>query len=110
MTRDSKVITGIVLDEALELDLPDLCRLCDIPSELIISMVDEGIAEPLGHRPTEWRPTEWRFAGPALVRIRIALKLQRDLGVNLAGAALILDLLDELEALRQRARVRVWQD
>jgi chaperone modulatory protein CbpM len=30
----------------------------------------------------------------------MALRLQRDLGVNPAGAALALELLDELESLR----------
>jgi chaperone modulatory protein CbpM len=34
------------------------------------------------------------------VRVRSALRLQRDLGVNLAGIALALDLMEELESLR----------
>jgi chaperone modulatory protein CbpM len=34
----------------------------------------------------------------------VALGLQRDLGINLAGAALALQLLDEVEALRARLR------
>jgi chaperone modulatory protein CbpM len=36
--------------------------------------------------------------------VRCALRLERDLGVNLAGAALALDLLDELNRLRARQR------
>jgi len=35
----------------------------------------------------------------------VALRLQRDLGLNLAGAALALELLDEVEALRAQLRV-----
>jgi chaperone modulatory protein CbpM len=31
-----------------------------------------------------------------------ALRLKRDLGVNIAGAALAIDLLEELEELRAR--------
>lgn len=34
-----------------------------------------------------------------------ALRLRRDLGLNLAGAARALQLLDEVEALRERLRV-----
>lgn len=33
------------------------------------------------------------------------LRLRRDLGLNLAGAAQALQLLDEVEALRERLRV-----
>jgi chaperone modulatory protein CbpM len=35
-------------------------------------------------------------------RATVSLRLQRDLGVNLAGVALALQLLDEVEALRAR--------
>ena len=45
--------------------------------------------------------TEW-FTGNQVRRASIALRLQRDLGVNLAGVALALDLLDELNGLRVR--------
>lgn len=38
-------------------------------------------------------------------RALVALRLQEDLGVNLAGAALALQLLEELETLRSRLRV-----
>jgi chaperone modulatory protein CbpM len=45
--------------------------------------------------------SEWRFSGAALRRARIALRLERDLGVNLPGVALALDLLEELQRLRR---------
>ena len=32
------------------------------------------------------------------------MRLQRDLGINLAGVALVMDLLDEIEELRGRLR------
>jgi chaperone modulatory protein CbpM len=38
----------------------------------------------------------------SLRRIRCAERLEEDLGVNSAGAALVLDLLEELERLRTR--------
>jgi chaperone modulatory protein CbpM len=42
---------------------------------------------------------EWRFSMNDLRRIKTALRLQRDLEVNLAGVALVLDLLDQLKEL-----------
>jgi chaperone modulatory protein CbpM len=64
-----------------------------------MDMVAEGILEPRGHPPQAWR-----FRGTAVIRATKTLHLQRDLGVNLSGAALVLDLLEELEELRRQAR------
>ena len=96
----SKLIVTVaadVLDEQTHYTLDELCSACGITVDIILDMVAEGVVEPEG--PT---PEAWRFAGTALVRIQAALRLQRDLRVNLPGAALALDLLEELEALRRR--------
>ncbi len=49
-------------------------------------------------------PAHWRFGGASLHRAHAALRLQRDLEINLAGVALALELLDEIESLRMRLR------
>lgn len=90
------VLTGQILDEEVLLGLRDVCSLCGVHAEYVIEMVEEGIAEPLGRSPREWR-----FTGPMVDRLQRALRLQSQLGVNLAGAALALDLLDELDELRR---------
>ena len=96
MREEVEILSGILLDEQARLNLRELCGTCGIHAELVIEMVSEGIAEPTGSDPVYWR-----FNGPAVKRMQRALRLQRDLGVNLAGAALALDLLEELEALRR---------
>ena len=60
-------------------------------------MVEYGLLEPIGKSPEKWK-----FKADALRRSKAALRLQHDSGVNLAGAALVLDLLDELEELRTK--------
>jgi chaperone modulatory protein CbpM len=40
-----------------------------------------------------------------LQRAKTAVHLQRDLDVNLAGVALVLDLLEEMEELRERVKL-----
>jgi len=60
-------------------------------------MAEEGVIEPVGRSPERWR-----FRGASLRRLRCAQRLQEDLGVNTAGIALVLDLMDELEQLRAR--------
>jgi chaperone modulatory protein CbpM len=88
------VHTGTVIEED-SLTLAQLCRACGVHADWIISLVEESIIEPQGEDIRLWR-----FSGASLVRARSALRLQRDLGVNLAGIALALDLIEELESLR----------
>jgi chaperone modulatory protein CbpM len=98
MTNDQKSLLTIELvDEDMELTLAELCQACRVPAEQIVELVGEGIVEPLGHSSRHWR-----FEAISVRRVRCALRLQHDLGVNLAGAALALDLLEELERLRMR--------
>jgi chaperone modulatory protein CbpM len=53
----------------------------------------------------EHEPHCWRFTGTQMRRARMALRLQSDLGINLAGVALALQLLDEIETLQMRLNV-----
>ena len=93
------LLSGDVLEEDVELTLAELCRICQLPAERLFELVEEGVVEPLGRDPVRWR-----FRGISVRRIRCAQRLERDLGVNVAGAALALDLLEELEDLRARLR------
>jgi chaperone modulatory protein CbpM len=92
-------ISAVLLDDSVELTLPELCSLCRVTEELVVEIVGEGIVEPSG--PARG---QWRFSGIAIARVQRVVRLQRDFGVNLAGAALALDLLDELEQLRRGRR------
>lgn len=91
------LLSGDVLEEDVELTLADLCHACRLPAERVYELIEEGVLEADGREPGGWR-----FRGISLHRVQIAQRLQRDLGVNLAGAALALDLLEELEQLRAR--------
>lgn len=95
-----KLLSGEIFEEEIELSLADLCRTCRLPAERVFELVDEGVIEPFGREPVQWR-----FRGTSVRRVRCAQRLEYDLGVNAAGAALALDLLEELERLRARLRV-----
>lgn len=97
MKEPVSVTTVSILDENLEFSLHQICRYCDLESEQVVEMVTEGIVEPRGDRPVNWR-----FNGYMLKRVQIATRLQRDLEINMPGVAVIIDLLNELEELRQR--------
>ena len=91
---------SMVPEELTELTLADVCRACEVQTEFIIELVEEGVLVPVGQEPEHWR-----FTYIHLRRARVASHLQRDLGLNLAGAALALELLEEIEALRARLKV-----
>ena len=95
--HDPSLPPADLLTQHLELTLVELCDACGLPTEHLLEMVQEGVLEPRGPAPGDWR-----FDAMALERARIAVRLQRDLDLNLAGAALALDLLEEVRGLRRR--------
>ena len=98
-SKRTKLLRGDLLDEDVEMTLAQLCQACELSEAQIIELVEQGIIDPLGPEPAEWR-----FVSVSLRRIRITRNLQRDLGVNAPGAALALELLEEIEELRARLR------
>lgn len=88
-----------ILEEAREITLAELTRACRVHADWVIELVEEGVIEPVGPQGPQWR-----FASTTIVRIQKAQRLQRDLGVNLPGIALALQLLDRIDALEQRLR------
>jgi len=90
-----------IIDEHFEFTLDELCQCCAVQDETIIAMVEEGMLSPVGSSPAEWR-----FTGTAQRHVEITLHLQRDLRVNLPGAALALELMEEIEMLRRQLRVK----
>jgi chaperone modulatory protein CbpM len=100
MADDSRlVIDCVVVEEELRFTLADLCRACGAERSQLVALVDEGVIEPAGGPPEDWT-----FGGNSLLRARTAVRLERDFGIGMAGAALVLDLLDEIETLRARLR------
>ncbi len=95
--RMHRQIEATLIDETVTFTMREVCEACGVHAERIVEIVEYGVVEPPGAPPSQWR-----FDAHALHRIRRALNLCQDLGVNLAGASLALDLLDELGDLRTR--------
>ena len=95
MTTELMIVSGTLLDDDAELTLAELCRALHVNVETVSALIDEGIVDAVRRESTTWR-----FAATSVRRARIAVQIQRDLGVNWAGAALVLDMLDELQYLR----------
>ena len=95
MAKDT--MTGVLLDEEYEFTLDELSQVCQVQRQWIIELVNEGILEPRGKDMEHWQ-----FTGICLYRAQSARRLQRDLGVNIAGIALVLELMEEIRGLRSR--------
>lgn len=82
----------------VQLTLLDLSRCCAVEVDFLIEMMQEGIVSPVAGHDVD----AWRFDEAAPRTVKVAWRLHRDLGVNWPGAALALQLLEELETLRAR--------
>lgn len=94
--RRTEVI-GVVLDHGSEWTSQELTTACGIDESRLFALVDEGVVEPIAGES----PADWRFTGVAVMCAQRASRLTRDPGINLAGVALALDLIDELSELRR---------
>ena len=91
-----KVLSGQVLEDYELVSIGRLCRSCTVEVETVTLLVDEGILDPVGVDVEHWQ-----FTVTSLRRVKTVVHLQRDLGVNLAGAALALELLDRIAELER---------
>jgi chaperone modulatory protein CbpM len=91
------------LYEPLDTDAPyaleEVCEVFVVEKRLVLEMVEFGILTPEGEDVSTWR-----FGAAAILRLQRARRLRRDLEINLAGIAVALDLLDELDRTRQRVK------
>ncbi len=97
---DDRALTGAIFEDSTVLTLEDLSRMCAVDQQHIVEYVAEGVIHAVASSD------QWHFSGAALRRTRLALRLERDLEINLAGVALALELLDELQQLRRDQAVR----
>jgi len=89
-----------VLTGELRLSINEFCDLCGVRTETVVEFVEHGLLEPHGSSATSWS-----FGADAVRRVQVAQRLQRDLSLNMEGTALVVELLEEIDHLRQRLRL-----
>jgi chaperone modulatory protein CbpM len=97
--KSRQILSGDLLEQDVEFTAEELCRSCQLQLDHVIEFVQEGVLDAKGKTQEEWR-----FKVSSIRRVRTAVRLQRDLGVNLAGAALALELLDRIAELESHLR------
>lgn len=99
MSRSSEeTVACQIIDEHATVSLGELCRSCGVPAEWVSRLVEEGVLEPTRASGA----TRWEFSMQYLPRVHRAARLERDLGLNMSGIALTLELMDEIRRLRRR--------
>ncbi len=93
--QTTDILFGHIIENESRLTMRQLCDACAVRAEFIIELVDEGFIEPSGVEKSHWC-----FNAVSIKRIQKAKHLQQDLGINLAGVALAVDLIEEIEYLR----------
>lgn len=94
--HDLIMLTEITVEDQPELSLEELCRVCQVTPDFLQELIAYGVIEP---------HIEGFFDAQHLRRVRIVRHLQQDLEVNLAGAALVLDLMGQIEEMRAKIEV-----
>ncbi len=97
MQQTMDILNGHIIENETRLTLRQLCDSCAVHAEYVIELVNEGIIEPSG-----MEKSHWCFNGISINRVRKAKHLQRDLGINLAGIALALELIEQIDALHAK--------
>lgn len=95
VTVTTTTTTTTMLGAAHPLATEELAHACGAGVDWVVQLVEVGIVEVSA--PT---PAQWRFESADLQRALAARRLERDFGVGLDAAALILDLQREVRRLR----------
>jgi chaperone modulatory protein CbpM len=88
-----------LVDERDWIGASEICQLCRIELTAVVELADLGVVSPRGYAPEQWQ-----FPASELSRLRTAGRLMRDLGLNVSGAALAVELLEQQHNLERRLR------
>jgi chaperone modulatory protein CbpM len=99
MTQPIDLLEAHLLGEGDWIAVSELCRVCELDIAVLVELADLGVVVPRGRVPDEWQ-----LPATSLPRLRVASRLMRDLGVNVSGAALAIELLDMQHDLERQVR------
>lgn len=96
--HEEDILTGTLLEDSW-LTLEQMAAACAVNPDWLVQHLEEGL---IPH--AESVAGVWRFSGAALVHVRRMRELERDFDAVPELAALMADLLEELDTLRARVR------
>ncbi len=94
--QDEDILIGSLMEDTW-LTLEQVAAACTVEPAWLLCHIEEGL---FPH--AESVAGVWRFSGPALQRARRMRQLERDFDAAPELAALVADLLEEIDTLRAR--------
>jgi chaperone modulatory protein CbpM len=96
--HDDDVLIGSLMEDSW-LTLDQVAAACTVEPEWLLRHIEEGLFPD-----AESVAGVWRFSGASLMRARLMRQLERDFDAVPELAALVADLLEEMETLHQKLR------
>jgi chaperone modulatory protein CbpM len=96
---ENEILIGSVVGDEGVLALEELARACGADVEWIVELVAVGVLAPEGRETTDWR-----FRAADLTCARRVARLQRDFGASMEAAAVMIDLLKQIDQLHARLK------
>lgn len=90
------MIQVIISEVNPQLNVEELCHCASINENVLYELVEHSIAVP----NTGVHAHEWLFNAAVVNVVKKATRIRRDLAVDWAGIALVLNLLDDIEDLK----------
>lgn len=94
--RSEDILTGCLMEDSW-LTLEQVAAACAVDPAWLLRHLDEGL---FPH--AESVAGVWRFSGAALLRARRMRRIERDFDAVPELAALVADLLEEMDAMREQ--------
>jgi chaperone modulatory protein CbpM len=98
--KKNETIIGVLIEETTTISFNEVCHKYQIPEELLIEMVEYGL---FSCQTTKME--QLNLNQHDLHKIESAFRLHQDLGINLPGVALALDLLEKIDKLNDEINI-----
>lgn len=84
-----------MIDQYITLNLDDICQAVELPEQSFVELVEHGIITPIGEFPSQWS-----FDLTMVSIAKRASRLHRDLELDWAAIAVIVELIEERDSLK----------
>jgi chaperone modulatory protein CbpM len=91
-------MTDVAMDLVLRISLHELCQYEGLNEQLIVEVVDHGIAQPVAGNSV----VDWVFEATSVHWLRKAVRLHEDLEIDWVAVAMVIDLLQRNEDLQRQ--------
>lgn len=88
-------------EKLFSISFDELCQLEGIESQLIVEIVEYEIVTPLNKASEESNQAQWLFDTESTHWIQKALRLHHDLEIDWLAVAMLIDLMQQKDALQK---------